>query len=115
MGLGDDAGTVHFGIVRVDLHLPGADSLKAKRAVLKRAQAVLRDELGCSVAEIGWQDRWQRAALGVAVAASSHTGVQRVVDRVTAVLERDPRLTVLGTAVDVDSLDADHPDPSHWF
>ena len=105
-----DAGTVHFGIARVDLHVPGADGLKAKRAVLQRAQAALREELGCSVAEIGYQDTWQRAALGVAVAASSHTGVERVLDRVVAVLERDPRLVVLGTAEDVDALEADRPE-----
>ena len=105
-----DAGTVHFGVVRVDLHVPGADGLKAKRAVLQRARAALRDDLGCSVAEIGYQGTWQRAALGVAVAASTHTGVERVLDRVVGVLERDPRVVVLGTAEDVDSMDADAPD-----
>ena len=105
-----DAGTVHFGVVRVDLHVPGADGLKAKRAVLQRARAALRDELGCSVAEIGYQDTWQRAALGLAIAASTHTGVERVLDRVVGILERDPRLVVLGTAEDVDVLDADRPD-----
>jgi uncharacterized protein len=110
-----DVGTVHFGVVRVDLHVPGADGLKAKRSVLKRAQAALRDELGCSVAEVGYQNTWQRATLGVAVAASTHTGVERVLDRVTGVLERDPRLVVLGTAEEVDALDADGPDllPPH--
>lgn len=105
-----DAGTVHFGVVRVDLHVPGAHGLKAKRAVVKRAQAALKDELGCSVAEIGYQDTWQRVALGVAIAASTHTGVERVLERVVGVLERDPRLVVLGTAEDVDALDADGPD-----
>ncbi len=105
-----DSGTVHFGIVRVDLHIPGSDGLKAKRAVLQRARAALRDELGCSVTEIGFQDTWQRSALGLAVAASTHTGVERVLDRVVGVLERDPRLVVLGTAEDVDSMDADGPD-----
>lgn len=105
-----DAGAVHFGVVRIDLHIPGADGLKAKRAVLQRARASLRDELGCSVAEIGFQDTWQRAALGAVIAASTHTGVERVLDRIVGVLERDPRLVVLGTAEDVDTLDADGPD-----
>lgn len=105
-----DVGTVHFGVARVDLHLPGAHGLKAKRAVLQRARSALSDELGCSVAEVGYQDVWQRAALGISVAASTHTGVERVLDRVTGVLERDPRLVVLGTAEDVDTLDADGPD-----
>ena len=104
----DDArGRVHYGIARVDLHLPGADSLKAKRMLLRRAQAALGDQLGVSVAEVGAQDRWQRAVLGVAVAASTATGVDRVLDRLTAVLERDPRVEVLAVTDLADHLDAD--------
>lgn len=105
------AGAVHFGVMRVDLHLPGAGSLKGKRALLNKAKAALRRDLECSVAEVGYQDSWQRAALGIAVAASSHTGVERVLDRVVAVIERDPRVVVIGTGTDVDTLDTDglHP------
>lgn len=115
--MADDAGDVHFGVVRVDLHLPGVASLKGKRSLLNRAKASLRDELDLSVAEIGWQDLWQRAALGVAVAASSATGVTRVLDRVTAVLERDPRLVVTATSGIEDVLDTDAPSgplPPGW-
>ncbi len=104
-----DTGRVHYGVVRIDLHLPGVDSLKAKRALLRRAQTGLRDELGCSVAEVGFQDRWQRSALGVAITASTQTGVDRVLDRVTAVIERDPRLVVLGTSELADALDDTGP------
>jgi uncharacterized protein len=103
-------GRVHFGVARVDLQLPGIDSLKGKRALLNRARAALQKELGVSVAEVGEQDRWQRAVLGVAVAASSQTGVERVLDRVTAVVERDPRVVVLGVADLADTLDADETD-----
>jgi uncharacterized protein len=102
-------GRVHFGVARVDLHLPGVDSLKGKRALLNRAKAALQQELAVSVAEVGDQDRWQRAVLGVAVASSSHTGVDRVLDRLTAVLERDPRLVVVAVADLADTLDADTP------
>jgi len=102
-------GRVHYGVARVELHLPGVDNLKGKRALLNRARSRLQSELGVSVAEVGEQDRWQRAVLGVAVAASTHTGVDRVLDRVTAVLERDPRMVVLGTQDLADTLDADGP------
>jgi uncharacterized protein len=104
-----DGGKVHYGVARVDLHLPGVDSLKGKRAVLNRAKAGLADELSVSVAEVGEQDRWQRAVLGVAVAASSATGVDRVLDRIAAVVERDPRVEVLGVTDLADHLDADAP------
>jgi uncharacterized protein len=102
-----DDGKVHFGVARVDLHLPGVDNLKGKRALLNRARTRLQQELGCSVAEVGEQDRWQRAVLGVAIAASSQTGVDRVLDRVVAVLERDPRVVVIGSTDLADTLVSD--------
>ena len=106
----DTRGRVHYGIARVDLYLPGVDSLKAKRMLLRRARAALTDQLGTSVAEVGAQDRWQRAVLGVAVASSTATGVDRVLDRVTAILERDPRVEVLAVTDLADHLDADDGD-----
>ncbi len=93
--MASDDGRLHFGVARVDVYLPGVDSLKAKRALLNRARAALQRDLAVSVAEVGDQDRWQRSVLGVAVAASSATGVDRVLDRITAVIERDPRVEVL--------------------
>jgi uncharacterized protein len=86
---------LHFGVAWVELHLPGVSSLKGKRALLNRAKAALVRELDVSVAEVGAQEQWQRAVLGVAVAASSATGVDRVLDRLAAVVERDPRVEVL--------------------
>jgi uncharacterized protein len=104
-----EPGRVHHGVVRVDLYLPGVDSLKAKRGVLKRTEARLRDELGCAVAEVGYQDLWQRAALGLATVSGSATGVDRVLDRVTAVVERDPRLEVIRVQDQADVFDVDPP------
>lgn len=100
-------GRVFYGIARVDLHLPGLDSLKAKRSLVRRAEAALQRELGCSVAEVGGQDLWQRAVLGVAVAASTATGVDRMLDRIRAVVERDPRVVVLAVSDLADHLDDD--------
>ena len=102
------SGKVHYGIARMDLHLPEAGSLKARRAIVNRVRARLHDDLGVSVAEVGGQDTWQRVSLGVAVAASTQTGVDRVLDRVVAVIERDPRVVVLGTTDLADALDTDH-------
>jgi uncharacterized protein len=108
-GAGD--GRVHFGVARVDLYLPAADSLKAKRAVLQRARAALQRELGVSVAEVADQDVWRRASLGVAAAASTATGIERILDRIVAVVERDPTLEVLGVAELTDALEADPAPP----
>ena len=95
---GTGAGDFFVATARIELHLPGVGSLKGKRALLNRLKAALQRDLGCSVAEVGYQELWQRAALGVAAAASTADGAQRVVDRLTAIAERDP--AVLVTLVD---------------
>jgi len=55
------------GIVRVELHLPAAQSLKDKRQVVRSLKDRLRERVGASVAEVEFQDLWQRAAIGLAV------------------------------------------------
>lgn len=58
------------GIVRVELHLPGAQSLKDKRQVVRSMKERIRERVHASVAEVEFQDLWQRAALGIAVVAT---------------------------------------------
>jgi len=101
------SGRLHHGLARVELHLPGATSLKDRRQAVTKVTAALRGELGCSVADLGPDERWQRAVLGVAVAASSATGVERVLDRIVALAERDPRVEVTGLATWQDAIDTD--------
>ncbi|TCL72413.1 hypothetical protein EDC14_1006126 [Hydrogenispora ethanolica] len=52
--------------IAIDIHIPGARTLKDKRQVLQSIIVRLR-RLNLSVAEVGYQDQWQRAALGVAM------------------------------------------------
>ncbi|HEX9765964.1 MAG TPA: DUF503 domain-containing protein [Nitriliruptorales bacterium] len=96
---------VFFGVGYVDLQVPESTSLKAKRAVLNRIKARLANELAVSVTEVGYQDTWQRAGLGVAVACSTEAGVDRVLDRIVAVIERDPRVIVLDHHAIIDHLE----------
>lgn len=98
---------LHHGLATLDLHLPGAASLKDRRQAVTRVAAALRGELGCSVADLGPDDRWQRAVLGVAVAASTATGVERVLERLVGIAEQDPRVEVTGLTTWQDALDAD--------
>jgi uncharacterized protein len=58
-------------LMQVHLFFPEAGSLKGKRAELNRVKAFLRERLHTSVAEVGYQDSWQRSTLAVAVAARS--------------------------------------------
>ena len=79
----------------LDLHLPGCRSLKAKRAVLRPVTEGLRARFRVAVAEVGDQDRWQRARIGVAVVGGTAGHVQDVMDEVERFVWAQPGLDVL--------------------
>ena len=88
-------------VERFDLRIPGARSLKQKRHVLKTLTTALRQTFAVSVAEVEYQDLWQRAAIAVAVVGGQEYHLRRVLreieDRIDAwgeieVIDRDLHL-----------------------
>lgn len=55
---------------RFKLHLPMSHSLKAKRQVVRSIVGQVRSRFDVAVAEVGDQDLWQLAELGVACVTS---------------------------------------------
>jgi uncharacterized protein YlxP (DUF503 family) len=54
------------GVLRLELRIPGAHSLKEKRRVVRAIASRVRNKFNVSIAECEEQDTWQRAVLGVA-------------------------------------------------
>jgi uncharacterized protein YlxP (DUF503 family) len=73
---------MHVAVIRIELHVPHSRSLKEKRAVVKPIVEGIRHRFSLSVAEVDFQDKWQRAALGVAVLAATHSQAADVVNSV---------------------------------
>ena len=73
---------MHAAALCLDLHIPASRSLKAKRAVVRPIVDGLRHRFHVSVAEVGFQDQWQRALLGVAVVAESDGHLREVLDTI---------------------------------
>ncbi len=65
-------------VERFDLRIPGVHSLKQKRHVLKTLTAALRQTFAVSVAEVEYQDLWQRAAIAVALVGGEEYHLRRV-------------------------------------
>ncbi len=73
---------MHVAVVRFQLHIPQSRSLKQKRAAVKPIVDGIRHRFSLSVAEVGYQDKWQRALVGVAVVSESQAHAAEVVDSV---------------------------------
>jgi len=69
-------------VLTIDLHFPNTGSLKAKRKELQPVKAYLQGRVGATVAEIGHQDRWQRATLLAALVAGSAPRAEEAADAV---------------------------------
>jgi len=76
------------GIVRIELHIPAAQSLKDKRQVVRSLKDRIREHVRADVAEVDHQDLWQRAALGVAVVSADGGQVRERLQRVRRLVEQ---------------------------
>jgi len=92
---------VTVGALKVDLHIPGASSLKAKRQVVKSLKDRMRNRFNVSVAEVGQQDKWQRATLLIAMAGTDGKYVAGALDEVTKFLRGQPAVAVCHHEVEV--------------
>ena len=82
-------------VLVVDLRLPLADSLKAKRAIITPILEGARRRHRVAVSEVGFQDEWRRSELAFATVASSETQAREVLDAVDRFVWSFPEVEVL--------------------
>jgi uncharacterized protein len=70
------------GVLTLELRLDDAHSLKDKRHVVQSLKDRLRARFNVSVAEIDYQDLWQRAAVAAVTVSSDHTHAEKVLQSV---------------------------------
>ena len=81
------------GIARLTLFLPEAHSLKEKRMVLRRVKDRAQQKFNLAIAEVGDNDLWQRAVLGMAVVGSGRRFVESALDEVVRFLRDEAEVT----------------------
>ena len=86
-----------IGLVTIELHLPGSNSLKDKRSVLKSVMRRIRNEFNVSIAEVDEQDVWRSAVLGAVTVSNDAAYAHGLLTGVVNWIER--------TRLDVDLVD----------
>jgi uncharacterized protein len=77
------------GLLTLELHMPHAHSLKDKRQIVRSLKDRLRRHFNVAVAEMEYQDVWQRSIIGVVTLS---TAVQHVEESLQLVLQEADRL-----------------------
>ena len=76
------------GLLTLELHLMEAHSLKDKRQVLRSLKDRLRQNFNVAVAELDFEDTWQRSVVGVVTLSNEEQHVEEALQKVLAEADR---------------------------
>jgi hypothetical protein len=85
-----------IGLLQVELHYPGAGSLKEKRHLLQSLLARVRRRFNVSATEVEHQDLWQKSVLAVAHVNTDRRGADAVLSNVVQLVEVESEIQMTG-------------------
>jgi uncharacterized protein YlxP (DUF503 family) len=91
-----------IGACTITLYLPGINSLKEKRSIIKSVLARLRNEFNVSTAEVDAQNAHGRAVIGVACVSGSSDYARGQLDAVIRWIEEHrPDVSVIDYEIEL--------------
>ncbi len=81
--------------VSIELFIHHAQSLKDKRSAVRGLTDQLRSRFNASVAEYGFQDKWQRAMIGVCMLSGDRRKLESDTARLRQFCEENARMEII--------------------
>ena len=76
-----------IGVCTIELRIHGGRSLKEKRRVLRSVKDRIRNRFNVSIAEVDYQDKWQRALLALAAVSNERNHVTGLLESAVSAVE----------------------------
>jgi uncharacterized protein YlxP (DUF503 family) len=83
-----------ISLLTIELMIPWARSLKDKRSAVRGLKDRLRSRFNASVAEVSYQDKWQRAVIAVCILGSDRRQLESEMARVRQLCEEAQDLQI---------------------
>ena len=80
---------VNVGVAKVTLRLWGSASLKDRRRVVNSICQRVHNKFSVSIADVGPQDTWQTAVLGISCTSNSVRHAEQTLDTVVSFIESE--------------------------
>jgi len=87
-------------IISFQLEIPGVDSLKGKRRILKSLTTRLRNNFNISIAEVGDNDIHRSAQIGVALVSNNKSYGHQVASKIINRIESNPEVILADYNID---------------
>jgi uncharacterized protein YlxP (DUF503 family) len=85
---------IFISLLTIDLRIPWAQSLKDKRSAVRGLKDRLRSRFNASVAEVAYQDKWQRAVIAVCMLDSDRRRLESDMSRIRQLCEEAQDLQI---------------------
>jgi uncharacterized protein YlxP (DUF503 family) len=88
-----------------DIHLlDEPNSLKRKRQVLKSLKDRIWNKFRVSIAEVGENDLWQKAELGIAFVSSDGTLIEQIFSKILNLIDTDDEVEIVDMFHDIEKV-----------
>ena len=87
--------------LQIELLIPDSSSLKEKRMVVKSIKQRLQNKYNVSVAEVDYQDLWQRALLGIAMVSNERRFLNDAMNKILNFVDDQDRAQVIDHQLEI--------------
>jgi hypothetical protein len=84
-----------IAVLKVDFYLHGASSLKDKRTIIRGIKDRLNKKFNVSLAEVDFQDKWQRARLGIVQVGSDFKYLEQNMNTIFKILDSNASAEII--------------------
>jgi uncharacterized protein YlxP (DUF503 family) len=89
-----------IGFLCLEIHYPYSQSLKEKRKALNSLKDRIRQKHNVAVAELDYQDTWQRTKIGVVTLNSQKSIVEQLLQKILLDAEQNAMGVVTSSQID---------------
>jgi len=93
-----------IGVCHLDVRIPENHSLKGKRHVLRKMTDRVRHRFNVAISEVGDNDLWQRAQIGICTVSNDRRHINSSLDKVIDFIEKMCLVEVIHVDMEIFSL-----------
>jgi len=90
-----------IGICQLDLRIPENHSLKGKRHVIRKVIDRVRHRFNVAISEVGDNDLWQRAQIGICTVGNDRRHINSSLDKVIDFIEKMHLVEMVHTEMEI--------------
>ncbi|MFN4227477.1 MAG: DUF503 domain-containing protein [Candidatus Ratteibacteria bacterium] len=83
------------GTLKFEIIIPGSTSLKDKRRVVQSLQNKIKAKFNVSIAEVDYQDKWQRTVIGLCFVNSEKKEIEDICEKIKKIIFDNGELFVI--------------------